>query len=237
MSLLKDWKIPQGCGNVRYKVLDEEDKHISYYIFSNGTACFSAVTYGLVPANARSILVWWSKEYTPYTLEQRKQWLRIIRAYGMPVWFEKEEENIHYFRVNLYTDDNQPINRFILVSALSLLRVLYEINLNYIPANFFELKKLLPNERNLYLLQVAHFLPPPPNAYAGNWNHAIKTTATPTQILSIAEFKELRGDVKNYDIFLGNRVSLISSWKDKGIINPETDPVKLYYQVCKASGI
>ncbi len=133
-------------------------------------ACFSSITYGLLPTDARKILIYRPLAQIPYALPTIRRWIKELNALGFPCRARKAKEpNVMHFIIDL----KHYVHKLHINSTLQLIRCLFERGICYVPEYYFADSQ----DDRFLALQQAHYSLAANTAnfgdYPGNSNHTV----------------------------------------------------------------
>lgn len=76
--------------HVNYKLLDESGKVLKDYV---NEACFSAITYAIIPAGTAVVQIYHDKSMVPYKASEIKRWIQEITELGFPATFVEDKQS------------------------------------------------------------------------------------------------------------------------------------------------
>jgi len=157
-----DTNVPNNT-SVWFKTLDENDAVIMDYA---GRACFSDLTYYKIDPRVKKILIYHTKQMTPYKFDAIKRWIEEINLLGFPCeCLEVADKYEFIVKLSDYTWKAH------LISTLMLIRALYEYGINKVPEFYLTALDKNATLDRFELLQLAH-KDPRLNRYS-NTNHMI----------------------------------------------------------------
>jgi gamma-glutamyl-gamma-aminobutyrate hydrolase PuuD len=174
--------------------------------------CYLDLNEEAIQLDATHLICFQPKVEIHYTLQEVKDWCTAMCEMGFPVKFEGIKRGYYHFCFAL-ENYNKKLH---LISALTLLRYLFEEGLDIIPRTYFEICKAVGEQVDKFgAMQIAH-------TYArGNSNHSltnftVQTVLTKYQFFDIVDSSEER-------LHACGSARINASWRGRTLINPTTD--------------
>lgn len=178
-------------------------------------ACYSAITYQPLNKKTDHILLYDPVSNVPYKQHEVELWIKTIRRWGFPMTYLGVIDNCHHIKIPIVKGKKQIyINRLHLVSAMTLVRYMFEHRLNQLPKHFFAICKAVGKNVNKFAaMQVAHLY------IRGNSNHSLRYMDPHTLVKKRDIFKEIKKDLS---IYTQTRAYVNNTWS--GQILPDVKP-------------
>lgn len=170
------------------------------------SGCYASVTYHALNRNTDHILLYDPVSNVPYTKAEVELWIKTIRRWGFPMQYLGVRDNSHYIKIPIVKGDKQIyINRLHLVSAMTLVRYMFESGLNQLPKHFFAICEAVGKRVNKFAaMQVAHLY-----LEHANSNHSLRFFDPHTLVKKRDVFKIMKGSCSIYE---ATRAYVNSSW-------------------------